>query len=366
MAGKFERKSFAEINLDDPFFNSLKADYPGSENSTGFVEWFHRKASENKKALVYEDEQGVAAFICLKPEAEAISLREGTLPNKLRLKISTIKIDERCRHQRLGEGAIGLTLWHWLDLGRDEIYVTVFEKQHTLISLLEKFGFYLAGTNLNGERVYMKSRDRIDFSDPYKSFPFLSSNMNSGRYLIINDYYHDTMFPYSELKNTLQESVDLIVANGLTKIYVGAAANSVPNIGEFLFIYRKFNGNGTKRYRSCLTTYCIVTNVIRAKISGRTLITFEDMIAQIGNKSVYDETELRTKYDNDANMIVIEMIYVGYFGAGNNVNMDWLDKHGCWSAPGQYPTSIKLSGSQIRQILTEGSIDVENVIINQA
>ena len=366
MAGKFERKSFADINLDDPFFDSLKADYPGSANSTGFVEWFQRKARENKKALVYEDEIGVAAFICLKPEAETISLQEGTLPNKLRLKISTIKIDERCRHQRLGEGAIGLTLWHWMSLGRDEIYVTVFEKQQTLISLLEKFGFYLVGTNLNGEKVYMKSRNSIDFSDPYKSFPFLSSNMNSGRYLIINDYYHDTMFPYSELKNTLQESVDLIVANGLTKIYVGAAANSVPNIGELLFIYRKFNGNGTKRYKSCLTTYCIVTNVIRAKISGRTLISFDDMIVQIGNKSVYDQTELRTKYDNDANMIVIEMIYVGYFGAGNNVNMDWLDKNGCWSAPGQYPTSIRLNGSQIRQILTEGSIDVENVIINQA
>ena len=53
MAGKFERKPFSEINLDDPFFDSLKADYPGSEASTGFVEWFHRKAAEGKKALVF-------------------------------------------------------------------------------------------------------------------------------------------------------------------------------------------------------------------------------------------------------------------------------------------------------------------------
>ena len=28
MAGKFERKRFSEIDLNDPFFDSLKADYP--------------------------------------------------------------------------------------------------------------------------------------------------------------------------------------------------------------------------------------------------------------------------------------------------------------------------------------------------
>lgn len=44
MAGKFERKLMGDINLDDPFFDSLKMDYPGSENSTGFIEWFHYKA----------------------------------------------------------------------------------------------------------------------------------------------------------------------------------------------------------------------------------------------------------------------------------------------------------------------------------
>lgn len=37
MAGKFERKSFSEINLNDPFFDSLKADYPGSATSTSFI-----------------------------------------------------------------------------------------------------------------------------------------------------------------------------------------------------------------------------------------------------------------------------------------------------------------------------------------
>ena len=151
MAGKFQRKCFSEINLDDPFFDSLKADYPGTANSTGFITWFRKKASSGKTALVFEDELGIGAFINLKPdEAEEIQLADGrVLPKVVRLKITTIKIDERYRHQRIGEGAIGLTLWQWRDLGTNEIYVTVFDKHHSLIFLLEKYGFNCVGKNIN-------------------------------------------------------------------------------------------------------------------------------------------------------------------------------------------------------------------------
>lgn len=67
-----------------------------------------------------------------------------------------MKIAERFRGQRLGEGAIGLVLWKWQKSGTDEIYVTAFDKQDLLISQLEKFGFNKVGFNLNGEGVYVK------------------------------------------------------------------------------------------------------------------------------------------------------------------------------------------------------------------
>lgn len=91
MAGKFKRKSFAEIDLEDHFFDSLKRDYPGTNNSTGFIEWFHKKAAVGKKALVFEDEQGIGAFINLKPdEYEEIKLHDDiVLPKMKRLKINT-------------------------------------------------------------------------------------------------------------------------------------------------------------------------------------------------------------------------------------------------------------------------------------
>ena len=46
MAGKFSLRKFSEINLNDPFFDSLKSDYPGNASSTGFSVWFAKKAQE--------------------------------------------------------------------------------------------------------------------------------------------------------------------------------------------------------------------------------------------------------------------------------------------------------------------------------
>ena len=59
---------------------------------------------------------------------------------------------------------------------------------------------------------------------------------------------------------------------------------------------------------------------------------------------------------------MIEMLYYGYFGEGNNVNWVWLKEHGLMGEG--YPSSIRLSKSQFIQILTEGKIDVQSVIID--
>jgi hypothetical protein len=365
MDGKFVRKRFSEIDLNDPFFDSLKEDYPGTPTSKEFAQWFNEKAAEGKKALVFQDDQGVGAFVNLKPgEVEEIMLANGTsLPATSRLKITTIKIDDRYRNQRIGEGALGLTLWRWRDLGTDQIYLTVFEKHASLIFLLEKYGFSYVGDNLNGERVYMKDRNYIDFSDPCKSFPFLSNNIDHAGCLAIEMDYHDTMFASSELANTLQERVDINVANGLKKVYIGSPYNLGFNAGDPVLIYRKYTGSqGKPGYKSCITTYCIATRVDVVKSNGRALISYNDYRRIIGNKSVYDDHQLTTKYDTLSNLTIIELLYYGYFGAGNNVNWVWLKNHGCW--PDMHPMSFRYSRDQFETILKEGKIDVANVIVD--
>ena len=365
MAGKFERKRFSEINLDDPFFDSLKADYPGNSTSTGFVQWFAAKAADGKKALVFQDDQGIGTFVNLKPdETEEIKLADGTvLPKVPRLKITTIKIDERYRHQRIGEGALGLTLWRWRDLGTNEIYVTVFEKHTSLIFLLEKYGFIHVGNNLNSERVYIKDRRNLDFSDPCKSFPFISNQVQYAGCLAIDMAYHDTMFAYSELANTLQERVDLRVANGLKKVYIGKPYSLAFKVGEPVLIYRKYTGtDGRPGYKSVITSYCVATRVEKIKANGQALCTYDEFLHMVGNKSVYDEDELKIKYEIWASLTLIELLYYGYFGAGNNVNWKWLKDNDCW--PGTHPMNFRYTRSQFEKILREGNVDVDNVIID--
>lgn len=365
MAGKFSRKSFADINLDDPFFDSLKKDYPGNEHSREFTEWFHNKAAEGKRALVFEDEQGVGAFVNLKPdEVEEIKLSDGSsLPAIPRLKITTIKIDERYRNRRIGEGAIGLTLWEWRDQRAEEIYVTVFDKHAPLISLLEKYGFINVGKNLNDERVYVKNRNNLDFCDPCKAFPFLNSDIDHAGCLAIDMEYHDTMFASSELAKTLQECVDISVANGMKKIYIGSPYSMAFNVGDLIFIYRKYTGDqGRPGYKSCITSYCIVTNIVKVKENNQELISFDEYRKIIGNKSVFDEKDIKEKFYTLQSLTLIELLYYGYFGAGNNVNWMWLKSNDCW--PGTHPMNFRYTREQFDKIMKEGKVDVSNVIIN--
>ena len=149
MAGKFEYRPFSQIDLSDPFFDSLKQDYEEFATS-----WFPKCVKENRDALVFSDEHGLGAFVAMKEECEPIQLQTGSLPALPRLKISTLRLAERFRGQRLGEGALGLVLWKWQALKLQEIYVTVYETHDDLISQLYKFGFLLAGRNPRGELAY--------------------------------------------------------------------------------------------------------------------------------------------------------------------------------------------------------------------
>ncbi|MDR1422680.1 MAG: GNAT family N-acetyltransferase [Coriobacteriales bacterium] len=365
MPGKFEFKKFSAIDIGDPFFDELKADYPGTATSTGFEAWFAKKAEANDTALIFDDDDGIGAFIALKDEDEELELATETLPAVPRLKISTLRLAPKHRGQRLGEGALGLILWQWKRRKQQEVYVTVFEKHDLLIGLFEHFGFKMVGKNPNGELVYLRSRVDVDYSDPYKAFPFINPAFQKAGYVLVEDYYHDTLFPYSELKGELQKQVGLSVANGISKIYVGKQFTPPHyQVGEPVLIYRKYNGTGTKRYKSCITSYCIVTDIILVKTRGQFNMAFEDLLARIGNKSVFDERDLLAKYQNDNNVVVIEMLYYGYFGEGNNVNMDWLDKHSYWAGGNEYPTEVQLSSDEFKQILTEGNVNVSDVIIN--
>lgn len=363
MAGKFSYMRFGDVELSDPFFDSLKADYPG------FDRWFQSKIEE--PVFVYQDEQGVGAFLYIKDkETETIPTVDGELPKCERTKIGTLKLEKRMQGQRIGEGAFGLALWRWRKLKTAEIYLTVFPAHDDIIALAIKFGFSDIGVKANGEHIFIKKRSNIDYTSPYKAFPFLTSRFENAGYIIIEDKYHDQLFPYSELKDNkpnmkeLLNKIEISAANGMTKYYLGSPYNVWPfKVGEPLFVYRKDTTPGPGRcYRSCITSIVVVTEIRSIKVRGEALITEDEFVGYIKNKSVYDECELRNKYREPKTLVVLGMLYLGFFGAGNNVTMKWLQEHNFW--PQNYPTNARLSHEQFREIASEGGINVSDIVID--
>jgi GNAT superfamily N-acetyltransferase len=358
MPGSFRSTPFNEVSLGDVFFDSLREDYPG------FDEWFTTKGAVGEAALVHRDDEGIGAFVYLKEEDETVGLVDGALPAAPRLKIGTLKVAARVQGERLGEGAIGLALWRWRKIGCNQIYVTVFEKHASLVGMLGKFGFAKVGMQKNGESVYLKDRRRLDYSDPYRCFPFIDPAFTAANLLVIIDDFHDQLFPYSELANQFQESFQTAAANGVTKTYVGAAASMAVKPGQPLLIYRRHApDDGQRGFKSAITSYCMATDVVQVKHEGRELESFEDFMRRVKNKSVFGDDELADLYHGKWNLMVVEMVYLGYFGPGHNVNWRWLSDNGYWRAG--HPNQTTYTRAEFKSILERGEVDVEALVVHQ-
>lgn len=358
MAGKFHWRKFSTCKISDPFFDSLRSDYPG------FDAWFTKKSKEGKEAFIFEDDLGIGVFLYLKPECETIELVGRSLPAEQRLKIGTLKIADRYQGQRIGEGAVGVALWRWQAEKCDEVYVTVFEKHKTTIRLLEHFGFKFIGTKIdNGEYLFMKSRRNLDFSDAYKAFPFISGDFEMTGIIPIEDIYHDQLFQFSELKGNKLEVEEEIAGNGITKVFIGSPNSNRYFVGEPVVIYRIYKQplNG-RTYRSVVTSYALLTKVQIIKKSGQELYSLDAFIREAGNKTVFSEAELNEIYCTKKNLVMLEMTYNGAFGKGHNVPHAELKSNGLWF--GGHPYGYVYNKSQFIQILEMGDTDVSNVIID--
>lgn len=342
----FETVKFSDIDINDSFFDSLKSDYDG------FNQWFKKKQMIGALAYTLKIDGNLSAFLYLKDgEKEAIPLNNKMLPLTSRIKIGTFKIDEKIGGKRLGEGAIGLALWHWFRENESEIYVTTFSKQKSLINLFEKFGFTIVGEKADdGELVLVKDKNNLDFSDPYKSFPYINPNFNYAGILTVDAQYHDQLFPYSELQGTKfkHEVITDIAGNGITKMYVSGAYSGGYSEGEPILIYRKSSGTN-RGYKSVVTSIGTVTSCINVKSNGTLLMDVASVKEILGNKSVLSDNDLLSLMDKD-NVSIYKIIYNHYLGTGNNINWHTLHDNGMWE---DYPTSIHYSNEQFKNFVRD-------------
>jgi hypothetical protein len=345
---------FAECDLNDSFFESLKDDY------LEFDKWFQKKILNSEEAYIIKNIDSIEGFLYLKKENEEISLKNQVLPAKERIKIGTLKTTETIQGRKYGEGFLGFALWEWATSNAEEIYITTFQKQESLINLLEAYGFTKYGDFPNHELLYMKNKNNLDYTDVKKSFPYISTNA-TGRLLLLEAEYHDTLFPYSTLKGINSEPRNIDIKNGLSKKYISNNLNykNLRN-GDFLIVYRKKGPSevGRAGFKSVVTG---VASVINIKVVDKTQEDFETFKENLKNKIALNDDELFEKYEHK-NVIILDIVYNYYFGSGHNINYNTLKENGLLSST--YPTNKIYDIEELKKILQLGGNCVQNIIVN--
>ena len=180
-----EIHKFSDIALSDPFFDSLKADYPG------FSKWYEKKSVENARAYIQKNEKGLLqAFLYLKVEQEALTDIEPTMPAANRLKVGTFKID--AHNTKLGEFFVKKIMQAAVYKEVDEVYVTIFAKHEALIKLLQRYGFEERGKK--GDELVLVRPIKQRSNDVLRDYPFVHTEGKRKFLLAIKPEYHTRLF----------------------------------------------------------------------------------------------------------------------------------------------------------------------------
>lgn len=347
---------FSDIDLNDSFFDSLRASYPE------FNEWYNKKAAAGATAYCYYVDNELKDFLYLKIEEEELSDLTPALPAKKRLKVGTFKVDNEDRHTTRGERFMKKIMDMAIAEDVDEIYVTMFptEELQGLIRMFEKFGFsHIADKpHEGGNAEYVLIKDMTTHVDDFKlDYPFVKKASSNKYVLSIVPEFHTHLFPDSILKNEKKYDLiqDVSETNSIYKIYL-CWMQDTRNLkaGDKLIIYRTSDEKGKAYYRSVCTSVCTVCEVK----TYRDFENEEEFIKYTNRYSVFKEHELRRWYKNKKYFIVIKMVYNIAF-TKKVINMVMKEQVGLNP---KYWGFFKLTDAQFDKLLELGEIDERYII----
>ncbi|WAC28247.1 GNAT family N-acetyltransferase [Ancylobacter sp. SL191] len=300
MSQTLRKMKFRDVDLEDPFFDSLKAQYQD------FSDWFQRKADE-PTYVIFDDSDGrVRGFLYLKIENGPINDVEPPLPAKKRLKVGTLKV--QARGTKLGERLLKRIFDHAILEGAQEVYVTIFDTHEALIKLFERYGFVNSAvkhTPNGDENVLVRNLDN-DFIDIISSYPRFETHHKNNWLLAIYPEYHTKLFPDSILRGeNPAEEQDVAHTNTIHKVYIGKISLKRMKRGDIVAIYRTTDRPGLARYRSVISSICIVEETK----SRSDFPTIESFVEFALNHSVFSEEELRTMYLSGERLYAVRMTY---------------------------------------------------------
>lgn len=335
-------KTFAEIDLQDDFFTSLRNDYPG------FDDWFKRK--RNQDAFVQYENNKIIGFLYLKVEEKIVDDIDPNICANRILKVGTFKID--AHGTKMGEQFIKIIMDYAVNENVDVCYVTIYEKHSALIDLVQQFGFDLYGTKGSGsykENVYLKKMKRV-IGSINKDFPFVDIRVAKKYLLSIYPKYHSIMFPDSILTTENKNIItDVSYTNSIHKIYV-CTMEHVEDLkyGDIVVLYRTAEKEKSAEYSAVATSICVVEDVKKQNEFS----CFDDFYQYASKYSVFDKNDLYYWY-NRGGCKAIKMTYNGALKK-RIVRHDLIEQIGL--ERNQYWGFFELTDTQFKMIAQRGNI----------
>jgi hypothetical protein len=336
------RKLYAhEINIEQPFFESLKEDYGEAD----FRIWYDKCIKESRECYVYEDGGEVKAFLMLKEENEPIEMHSPIAVGR-RIKIATLKVNST--GSKIGELFLKIAFEYCISNGFYEIYLTHFETEDdSLVHLIGSFGFEKVGElKKNNEPVYLKKLTAEEEELPpleiaRKYYPCFKDDASIRKFVIpIRPEFHDVLFPdYKKRQMKITDYAEInIPGNTIKKAYLSSRYSSRMRVGDIVLFYRSHD-------QMAISSIGIVDQ--KPIRTG----DIDELKRTVGKRSVYSEDQLREKAEKS----VFVIRFKHHFYLPHPMGLDELLQNKILNGPPQSTTEI--NHEQYLSLKTGGKLD---------
>lgn len=331
------------LNINDSFFDSLKAEY------VEFETWFKNISREGRKCWVHlRDDGAIGALLIYKVENEPIDSIP-PLPEKKRFKIATLKVTHT--GYKIGELFIKLAVEYCIKNDLTEIYLTRFtQPDDYLVDLITEYGFVKVATNRRGEDVFIKelfTDDRkikllhpIEISKRF--YPSFYDGAEVNKFIVpILPEFHERLFTEYKTRQTriFEHAGGFIVeGNTIKKAYLCHSRITKVSPGDLLLFYRS-------RDRSEITTLGVVEKAFQS-IQDKA-----EIMRHVGKRTVYSVDEI----EHMARKPTIVILFTWHFHFPNPLKLKELIEIGVLIGAPQSITQI--SHEKYQLIKSGGGID---------
>lgn len=348
MNENIKHQTFADIDLSDRFFDSLKSDYPGFESC-------FKAHLERDVYVLYNDSGEIQGFLHLKNEYDIVDDVRPVIKENRILKVATFKVD--AHGTKLGEQFIKIIMDYAISEQMDLCYVTIFPKHKALIKLIETFGFEEYGEKgelSNPEKVFIKNMHKVT-GNVNRDYPLIREKKTNKYLLSIYPKYHSVMFPDSIL-TTENRSIltDISHTNSIHKIYVCTMSVNVLKYGDVIVLYRTAESDRRAEYSAVATSVCVVEEVK----SQYDFDSFEEFFKYANQYSVFDRADLHQWYRRGG-CKAIKMTY-NLALKKRIVRHDLIEEIGL--DRGAYWGFMPITDAQFKDILTKAEVSPQIIV----